>query len=302
VIVLALAAGHCAVAQEPAKAEGKTETVRVSGRIVSPAGIPILSRNVVFRRLMGARLKDSTVSTDKDGRFVFDAELRAEYEVRLELSKTTSTGIGTFVIADGSAFALGDMVMETPAEESPFLRFAGPVKVDGTAGKRSAHGSARNASGGSIAALYFDCGTVASHFCGNGTVHILLGDGSEVKPPRLKDQVQSSHPIISDSKTAAGWLADYDGCCQSYPLSMKLVIYRVGKAQCEFTGDGRGIFGWHFLKDGKQVAFNQDFTHGTSYPHYELRNVENCGLLDMQDGDADKPPAWVSEFDGGEEN
>jgi hypothetical protein len=127
-------------------------------------------------------------------------------------------------------------------------------------------------------------------------VHIVLNDGREVQPPKEKDQVGSSHPSISEDKRVVGWLVDYDNCCTSYPLSLKLIVYRIGKPSCKFEGDGRGIFGWHFVGGGKQVAFYQDFPHGNSVPHYELRDVETCRLLKVQDDDSPKSPAWVNEF------
>ena len=99
--------------------------------------------------------------------------------------------------------------------------------------------------------------------------------------------------MISDDDRAVGWLADSDFCCTSYPISLALVIYRPGKSLRQFTGDGRAIFDWHFLAGGRQVAFYQDFPHGTPAPPYELHDVETGNLLGKWDGALTNPPKWT---------
>jgi hypothetical protein len=127
---------------------------------------------------------------------------------------------------------------------------------------------------------------------------MILSDGTDVQPPAEKNQVGGSDPFVSQDRMAAGWLADFDNCCTSYPSSLNLVVYRPGKSSCKFEGNVGTILRWHFVADGKYVAFFQDFAHFASAPHYELRDVETCRLLDKwDDDDTKKLPAWANELD-----
>jgi hypothetical protein len=101
--------------------------------------------------------------------------------------------------------------------------------------------------------------------------------------------------MISANMMAVGWLADYDNCCTSYSLSLGLVVYTPRKPPRAYKGDGRAIFGWHFVAGGKQFAFFQEFPHGNLVPHYELRDVTTGRLIDKWDeGDMTKLPGWTS--------
>jgi len=154
-----------------------------------------------------------------------------------------------------------------------------------------------------IAGVYRACDAEHNEYCEHNALHILLNNGEDLLAPASKDrisgegQVGVESPLISEDRRVVGWLAEYDECCQSYPISLELVVYRPGKPLREFTGDGRGIFEWHLLDEGMQAAFYQDFTHGNSVPHYELRDIETGKLIDQWDGDGDrKSPAWVNLF------
>jgi hypothetical protein len=72
--------------------------------------------------------------------------------------------------------------------------------------------------------------------------------------PQEKDQVGSTEWRIADDKKTVGWLADYENCCTSYPISLKLVIYKGGKVR-QRLGDGMMIYDSRFLESGKQAAF-----------------------------------------------
>jgi len=119
-----------------------------------------------------------------------------------------------------------------------------------------------------------------------------------VQPPDDKEQVGARSALISEDKRAVGWLVDYANCCTSHSLSLKLIVYRPGKALREFRGDGRATFHWRFVARGKQVAFYQSFPHGEPRAHCELREIETGHLIDQWDDDPlVKMPAWAQGID-----
>ena len=125
-------------------------------------------------------------------------------------------------------------------------------------------------------------------------IHILYSNGQEFIAPQQADQVDCTSSKIAEDKRTAGWLIDYLNCCTSYPLPLRLVIYRDGHIIQQFA-PGQSIWDWQFLKSGKQVAFWIGPTHGTYTPHFELHDVKSGRLLAQWDGHVkDKHPAWVS--------
>ena len=137
--------------------------------------------------------------------------------------------------------------------------------------------------------------TFAAMFIGaGGTANIIDSTGKVLQPPKEKDQVDIASPQISEDRREAGWLGEFPFCCTSYPISLTLVVYRQGKPIRRFKGDARSIFDWKFMEGGKQVAFYQDFLHGTQAQHYELRDVETGRLIDKWDGNLTaKAPKWT---------
>jgi hypothetical protein len=272
--------------------------VHISGRIVASTGAPIQDRTVTFRNVTtNGRLQDSKLKTDDKGIFDFSLARGVVYQVSLTVAEDPLLfrGIGTIEVVQGQDVAMGDIVLEFSPRNEPIVHLVGPVQIKEPVPMPSLTGTSMQiAKARSIAAVYVACSDVPNEFCAGGMVHIVHGDGKEVQPPTDKEQVGSSSALISEDKRAAGWLVDYGNCCTSYPLSMKLMIYRPGKPLRGFKGDGRAIFDWHFVAGGKWVAFYQDFPHGTPVQHYELRDIATSRLIDKWDGDlTSKSPEWV---------
>jgi hypothetical protein len=201
--------------------------------------------------------------------------------------------LGEIEVADGQEAAMGDIVLLFPPNRDRVLYCAASIRVSENPARLN---DSIRTKAKSIAAVYTSCSKLSSEAC--GTVHIVHADGAEVKLPADKEQVGTSSISISQDKRAAGWLVDYNNCCTSYPLSLKLMIYRPGRRLREFRGDGRAIFHWGFVTRGKQFAFLQSYPHGNLVPHYELRDVETGRLVDRRE-DSDPPaklPAWASEI------
>ncbi len=127
----------------------------------------------------------------------------------------------------------------------------------------------------------------------DGSVHIVEAGRPDKIVPKEKDQVGSSELRIGDDKKTVGWLADYENYGTSYPISLKLVIYRDGQVR-QRLGDGMAIYDWRFWEGGKQAAFCSGTVHGDSGGHCELHDAITGRTLDTRDGHSDEhSPGWA---------
>jgi hypothetical protein len=130
----------------------------------------------------------------------------------------------------------------------------------------------------------------------NGMVHIVGGNGKNVKAPKENGQVGCDLVRVADDQQTAGWLVEVPNCCTSYPIAMTLVIWRSGRIVHRF-GNGMLIANWHFVASGKQAAFYTNTVHGDFAPHYELRDLPSGHQVAKWDGPlTDKAPLWAQEL------
>ena len=275
--------------------------VVVTGRLEYTNHAPIAYTGITFRNLRRGTRDDFGLATDGTGAFSFDAEAGADYDVSLQAAPIS---LGELEVAGGYDVSMGTILLEFFSENKAILRSEISVKIASSQALSPKQRPTHSTDSATIEAIYLSPSRAASNSWPTSRVHIFLSDGKEIQPPMLKEQISVSSPQISKDGVAVGWLADYENCCTSYPLSLGLILYRPGKSNCVFAGDGRAIFDWRFLASGKQVVFYQDFPHGTSYAHYELHDVATCRLLDHYDNgdndpdDSSKSPAWVNELGG----
>jgi len=127
-----------------------------------------------------------------------------------------------------------------------------------------------------------------------GSVHIVETGRGDKTVPKEKDQVGSGELGIADDKKTVGWLAEYENCCTSYAIPLKLVIYRNGKVR-QRLGDGLMIYDWRFWEGGTQAAFCSGTVHGDSGGHCELHDASSGRTLDTLDGHLDDDsPKWAA--------
>lgn len=300
--LLAIASSSVAIAQQGSI---PSPQIPVSGRIVFADNVTVQHLKVTFRKLPEIRLKDQPASTDASGRFEGMFDQGAAYEIFVNLSDQLALEIGTFQVDQGNRVDLGDILLRSPSSGKFTVALAGAVHIEAISKDWQTNQSSGFPNGLSIAAIYVPCAPIPNEFCRDSRIHVGLSDGSEVQPPPEKDQVGISQASISKDRTAAAWLVDYDNCCTSYPLSLRLVAYRVGKPLLRLEGRGIGaMFGWSFLNGGSQVAFWQSLPHGDDAPHFELHDVQSGRLLAQWDSPPDddtdnksssdkKEPAWV---------
>jgi len=141
---------------------------------------------------------------------------------------------------------------------------------------------------------------------GRGALHIIYSDGSEEEIPRERGRFSDSEGILTqetfsdvrlaDDHQNIGWLADYMICAQSYPCSAELVIYRSGSKMKHITPQYGIIWGWKFLKGGKQIVVQSGFTHGDETGSYALYDTETVRQLDEFSSKKKKIPNWVQQL------
>src|SRR5438270_7739555 len=72
-----------------------------------------------------------------------------------------------------------------------------------------------------------------------GQLHIVLDNGKEILPPKIRDQSAFGSPSISPDGRTVGWLVMYPDPTVTYykgaQLAGKLVIYRAGSVLHTFT-------------------------------------------------------------------
>jgi hypothetical protein len=130
----------------------------------------------------------------------------------------------------------------------------------------------------------------------NGMVHIVGGNGKNVKAPKENGQVSCDLVRVANDQQTAGWLVEVPNCCTSYPIAMTLVIWRSGRIVHRFA-NGMLIANWHFVDGGKQAAFYTNTVHGDFAPHYELRDLRSGHQVAKWDGPlTDKAPLWAQEL------
>jgi hypothetical protein len=87
------------------------------------------------------------------------------------------------------------------------------------------------------------------------------------------------NPKISPDGRLVGWLADFPpGCCESYSVSLELVVMDVSRRLHVFSPP-RAIVGWCFSKDSRAVVYSMAELHGPTDEQFELRSVEDGKLL-----------------------
>jgi hypothetical protein len=125
-----------------------------------------------------------------------------------------------------------------------------------------------------------------------GQVHVVYGDGRDLRIAAEKKQVSSDVPAVAPDKETVGWLVNVPNCCTSYPIPTTLVIYRSGRIIRRIS-DGMMLYKWQFLDRGRQVAVSSGTVHGMNGIHltlYESRTGRQLKTWNGEDGDV--PPKW----------
>jgi hypothetical protein len=110
-------------------------------------------------------------------------------------------------------------------------------------------------------------------------LQLIATAGQQIQAPLLKDQVGFDQPRLAADGSRVGWLALFPNCCTSYPIPLELVVFRAGRIEQAFHGNGESIFAWQFLRNGTEVAYRQGPLHFSDAEYFELRRVADGKLL-----------------------
>jgi hypothetical protein len=142
-----------------------------------------------------------------------------------------------------------------------------------------------------------------------GPLHIIYDDGTEVVKtlPPLEASTEKKTVFndvgFSDVRLAAdrqtlGWTVDVENCCTSYPIPLRVVIFRHKKVLDTFA-PGQMVWSWMFVRGGEQIAAVFGPTHGPEVGDYRLYDVKTGRSISEVFGDEDtqalKPdaPGWA---------
>jgi hypothetical protein len=134
---------------------------------------------------------------------------------------------------------------------------------------------------------------VASVYADNEGVHIRYRDGTTVAAPREDKAKSLTEPALAADGRTVGWLANFDNCCQSYPVPLRLEIWRSSRVIGRIDADAM-IWKWRFFGDGGRVGFSDGATHGAEMPYsYKLFDVLTGSLVEQVDGRDPNLPEWA---------
>lgn len=147
-----------------------------------------------------------------------------------------------------------------------------------------------------------------------GPLHIVYTDGADVVmrlPPLQKstdeevvfNEVGFSDVRLAEDKQTIGWTIDVENCCTSYPLPLRVVVFRNEHVLREFDRM-QMVQDWMFLNGGARIAIVTGFPHGPQIGDYRLYEVKTGKLLSEVFGDEKtqslKPdaPQWAKLLEG----
>jgi len=142
-----------------------------------------------------------------------------------------------------------------------------------------------------------------------GPLHIVYSDGTEstqTLPPyragtdkeAVFNDVGFSEVQLAEDRQTLGWTVDVENCCTSYPIPLRLAVFRHDHVLHIFQ-HGLMIWDWMFVQGGKQVAIVFGTVRGTEVSDYRLYDVETGKLISEASGDVEtqslpaEAPEWA---------
>jgi hypothetical protein len=146
-----------------------------------------------------------------------------------------------------------------------------------------------------------------------GSVTVSTEDGRHITPAPVAPVIEGFKNVgaieaaISPDHQSVGWLAEFENCCTSYPLPLKLVILH--NSRLHVLAGNAAIWFWSFQDGGKRVAAREELPHGEEGVHYDLWDVASGKRVadytpqyDYAGHTIGRPnePAWVKALDAAE--
>ena len=133
-----------------------------------------------------------------------------------------------------------------------------------------------------------------------GQLSIMLSSGAVLTPPKLRDQVSFSQPMISGDHKTVAWLANYTDPSaaqdSSNRIAGRLVLYRAGHVLRSFSTD-QVFWSWKFSNHDTDIAFCTGPTHGGASGCELHRSASGRLQAKWDTHSSGKPPLWVRGLD-----
>ena len=94
----------------------------------------------------------------------------------------------------------------------------------------------------------------------SGSVHVVDGANVDHRVAVEKDQVTCENVRVASDHETVAWSVLYENCCTSYPIPLKVVIYRHGRLTR--VSPPQMIWDWKFVSGGSQIAVSFGPVHG----------------------------------------
>lgn len=126
----------------------------------------------------------------------------------------------------------------------------------------------------------------------DGLAHIVDAGGRDKTFKHEPGQASVADPRLSDDRRAAGWRVEELNCCTSYPIPLRLAVYRDGRKR--IIAPGLMIDDWAFVDGGSEIALSSGFVHGATERTLDLYQIRSGRRLAHWTGDARAtPPRWA---------
>jgi hypothetical protein len=147
------------------------------------------------------------------------------------------------------------------------------------------------------------CAALAQSLAGvrltiDGHLVVSYTDGTQMRVGRDEaGQVGFRAPQLSPDGNAAAWLTEHGSCCTSYSIPRTLVVLAHGTLH-RFRGNGAPVWQFRFEVGGREIAFQQETTHGGLGIRYERREIRTERLVDEYEPAPGRAvPEWVHRLD-----
>jgi len=124
-----------------------------------------------------------------------------------------------------------------------------------------------------------------------GKVHIVRGDGHDVRIRPERGQVDLDGPYFAEDGQTVGRAVSFRTDCVTYPIPGLIVVYRAGKVVR--LDDGFMVYRWDFVDKGQHVAVSSGSIHWMHGIHLTLYDAGTGKRLAVWDGEEEEtPPEW----------
>jgi hypothetical protein len=124
----------------------------------------------------------------------------------------------------------------------------------------------------------------------DGRVEVVFANNNAAKTfPAEKGQVACENVRVAPDKRTVAWSVLIENCCTSYPVPVKVVVYR--EAKKAVISPGQMVWDWRFTGRGDRIAILSGPVHGRATAAY-LYDARTGKQLQSWNG-VGSTPGWA---------